>query len=148
MRNGPDITLTASLSPNDDVIIWREDKRDNKEWTDPFKLLLINGTAVTIDMPYESTQFRTIVVKSYYRDESVDISTILSPTITSDDDEDDNHSEYTSENIVEIIIITDAITSVAPHRLRGRSKESKNKSKIVSTVSNVTNVVDDSYLND
>ena len=98
-------------------------------------------------MPYGLTQFRIIVVKSYYRDESVEISMILSLTITPDDDRDDNHSEYISEDTVEtIIIITDATTSVASHRYRERSKESKNKLKIVLIVLNVTNV-NDSCLN-
>jgi hypothetical protein len=151
MRNGPDVTPTASLSPNDDVIVWREGKGDNKGWTGPFKLLSIDSTTATIDMPYGPTQFRTTVVKPYYRDESVEISTILPPTTTPDDDRDDNHSEYTPEDTVKTTITTttttDAITSVAPtHRRRGRPKGSKNKPKIVSTASNVTNV-DDSCLN-
>ena len=129
------------------MIVWREGKKDNKSWTDPFKLLSIDSTTATIDMPHEPTQFRTTVVKPYYRDESIDISTILPPTTTSDNDENDNHSEYTPENTVKII--TDAITPIAPpHRRRGRLKGSKNKPKIVSITVNVTNVVDDSYLND
>ena len=55
MRNGPDVTLTVSLSPNDNVIVWREGKGDNKEWTGPFKLLSIDSITAIIDISHELT---------------------------------------------------------------------------------------------
>jgi len=70
IRNGPNVAPTLQLSPNDNVIIWRE----NKGWTGPFKLLSIDDTTATVDIPYGPTNFRTIVVKPYHQDETTDVS--------------------------------------------------------------------------
>ena len=62
MRNGSNVAPTLQLSPNDNVIVWRE----NEGWTGPFKLLLIDNATATVDMPYGPTNFRTTVVKPYH----------------------------------------------------------------------------------
>jgi len=78
---------------------------------------------------------------------------MIPPPITlpdnNDDENNDNHSEYTPDVVETTPQLTNATTQVASsHRRRGRLKESKNKPKTASITVNVTNVVNDSYLND
>jgi len=109
IRNGPNITPTLQLSPNDDVIVWRE----NGGWTGPFKMLSIDDTTATVEMPYGSTNFRTTVVKPYHRDETTDVSQAAPPDVT----DRDNDSDY------------NPTADVTVKRGRGRPKGSKNKPK-------------------
>lgn len=47
--------------------VWRE----KEKWTGPFRLIAIDATkqVCTVKMPYRPTNFRTTVVKLYFRDE-------------------------------------------------------------------------------
>jgi hypothetical protein len=114
MRNGPNVTPTLQLSPNDDAIVWRE----NGGWTGPFKILSIDDTTATIDMPYGPTNFRTTVVKPYHRDETTDISAApLDVTNPPDVEDENNDSDY------------EPTADITVKRGRGRPKGSKNKPK-------------------
>jgi hypothetical protein len=62
MRNGPNTKATLNLSFQSDVRVWRE----KNEWIGPFKFFIIDGEIYIIDMSHEPTNFRSIVVKSYY----------------------------------------------------------------------------------
>jgi hypothetical protein len=88
MRNGPSIKATLNLSLQSDIRVWR--KKD--KWTGLFKFLITDSEICIIDMPYGPTNFRSIIIKSYYilslsevSQEKKEIEDIESP----DDDRDE-----------------------------------------------------------
>ena len=65
MRNGPSTLTTLNLPLQSEVRVWRE--KDG--WQGPYKLLAIDGETCTIDMPRGPTNFRSTVVKPFYREQ-------------------------------------------------------------------------------
>ncbi|KAJ5379608.1 hypothetical protein N7509_012727 [Penicillium cosmopolitanum] len=65
IRNGPNIITTLNLPLQSDVRVWRE----KGGWKGPYKLLAVNGETCTVDMPHGPTNFRSTIVKPYYREE-------------------------------------------------------------------------------
>ncbi|KAI1001543.1 hypothetical protein K3495_g6655 [Podosphaera aphanis] len=61
LRNGPNVTDTFSLPLNSDILVYRE----KRGWTGPWKLLGMEGTRCTVEMPYGPVDFRSTVVKAY-----------------------------------------------------------------------------------
>lgn len=120
MRNGPDVTKTLQLSPNDDVVVWRE----HKGWEGPFKLLSIDDNTCIIDLPHGPTNFRSTVVKPYHKDE-----TTQSPSPddelheNTDIDENDDENSWCPPSIE---------NEASGTSRRGRPKGSKNKPKLMS----------------
>ena len=66
MRNGPNTLTTLNLPLQSEVRVWRE----KRGWRGPYKLIAIDGQTCTIQMPYGPTQFRSTVIKPYYKDDS------------------------------------------------------------------------------
>ena len=64
-RNGPRTTDTLDLPLQSIVRVWRE----KKGWTGPYRLLAVEGETCTIDLPHGPTNFRSTVVKLFYREE-------------------------------------------------------------------------------
>ena len=64
-RNGPRTTDTLDLPLQSIVRVWRE----KKGWTGPYRLLAVEGETCTIDLPHGPTNFRSTVVKPFYRKE-------------------------------------------------------------------------------
>ena len=70
MRNGPNTSMTLDLPLQSDVRVWRE----KGGWSGPHKLIATDGQTCTIQMPHGPTQFRSTVIKPYYKDDSPDPS--------------------------------------------------------------------------
>jgi hypothetical protein len=66
MRNGPNTSTTLDLPLQSKIRIWRE----KKGWRGLYKLIAIDGQTCIIQMPHRPTQFRSTVVKPYYKDNS------------------------------------------------------------------------------
>ncbi|PVH90773.1 hypothetical protein DM02DRAFT_577620, partial [Periconia macrospinosa] len=66
MRNGPNTSTTLDLPLQSEVRVWRE----KGGWSGPHKLIAIDGQTCTIQMPHGPTQFRSTVIKPYYKDDS------------------------------------------------------------------------------
>jgi hypothetical protein len=121
MRNGPSIKVTLYLLLQSDVRVWRE--KDG--WTDPFKLLAIDGEICTIDMPHGPANFRSIIVKSYYtlpeasQEEKEEIEGIKP---FGDDRDEPIDAEKQPIKIRLMIVIYQPV-----ERERGRFKKLKNK---------------------
>ncbi|KAI1006957.1 hypothetical protein K3495_g1266 [Podosphaera aphanis] len=117
MRNGPDVSKTLQLSPNDDVLVWRE--KDN--WTGPFKILAIDGNKCTVDLPHGPTEFRSTAVKPYHTDDFAE----KKPS-------EDNHSDNAEAIDVEEDEWTplDYNPTEPVRRGRGRPKGLKNKNNL------------------
>lgn len=117
-RNGPDVLPTLTLPIQSDVRVWRE----KVGWTGPFTLLAIDGHNCTIEMPYGPTQFRSTVVRPYYRDGELESNPIASSTLeqplvlSEPSHQDDDWSPS-------------PLVSPPPRRGRGRPKGSKNRPK-------------------
>lgn len=71
IRNGKYASKTLQLSPYDDVLVWHE--KDN--WTGPVKILAIDGETCTVNLSHGPTNFRSTVIKSYYKDDQAEIPT-------------------------------------------------------------------------
>ncbi len=70
MRNGPSIAATLNLPLQSLVRVWREKE---KVWKGPYKLLNVDGTTVTIQLPYGPTKFRATVVKPFLQEEKEEV---------------------------------------------------------------------------
>ncbi|EED17146.1 hypothetical protein TSTA_022030 [Talaromyces stipitatus ATCC 10500] len=83
-RNGPASTAVHLLPINSDVRIWREGNTGYAgEWKGPYKLLSVEGETCTIQFPDGPKQFRTTVVRLYYK--------------APDENNQDTNSEHTNE---------------------------------------------------
>ena len=108
MRNGPNTLETLNLPLQAEVKVWRE----NRGWEGPFVLLARDGEQCTVDVNGKATNFRTVVVKPYRRDETTD-----TPDGVDDEDEDARDADW----------IPDEPQPVK--KKRGRPVGSKNKKK-------------------
>lgn len=63
-RNGPDTMSTLALPLQSLVRVWRE----KQGWQGPYRLLSIDGTACTIDMPQGPKRFRSTVIRPFHED--------------------------------------------------------------------------------
>src|SRR5579862_9447689 len=86
MRNGPNTLETLDLPLQAEVKVWRE----NIGWTGPFKLIARDGETCTVDTNGKATNFRTVVVKPYHRDESTE--TPIDPN-TDEEDSTENRAD-------------------------------------------------------
>jgi hypothetical protein len=67
-RNGPSVTAIHSLPLNSPVLVWREGNAGHGgKWTGPFALIGISGETCQVQLPSGPTDFRSTVVKPYYR---------------------------------------------------------------------------------
>ena len=64
-RNGPRTTDTLDLPLQSIVRVWRE----KKGWTGPYRLLAVKGETCIIELPHRPTNFRSTMVKPFYREE-------------------------------------------------------------------------------
>jgi len=122
MRNGPNTLETLDLPLQAEVKVWRE----NIGWTGPFKLIARDGETCTVDTNGKATNFRTVVVKPYHRDESTE--TPIDPN-TDEEDSTENRAD-------------DNWTPEEPQpteRRRGRPPGSKNKPKTTNTGTTMDN---------
>ena len=63
-RNGPNTLETLNLPLQSEVKVWRE----KIGWKGPFLLILRDGETYTVKINGKPTNFRTVMVKPYYRD--------------------------------------------------------------------------------
>ena len=77
MRNGPDTSDIHKLPLMSDILVWRE----KEGWTGPYKLMATDGETYTVEMPYSTTNFRSTVVRPFYKEKTVRDSTdsLLTP---------------------------------------------------------------------
>ena len=67
-KNGPIVSYFHDLPLNSEVLVWREGNAGKSgKWTGPFKMLGMKDETCKIEMPYGSTDFRSTVVKSFFR---------------------------------------------------------------------------------
>ncbi|KAI0995993.1 hypothetical protein K3495_g12188 [Podosphaera aphanis] len=95
---------------------WTKFWREKDDWIGPLKILALDGDICTVDLPHGPTNFRSAVVKPYYKDDHAEIPTDKnshgdSEPIDLDEDEWTPHNEVADP----------------PKRGRGRSKGSRNK---------------------
>jgi len=114
MRNGPSTLETLNLPLQAEVKVWR----DGIGWKGPFVLLARDGETCTVDINGKATNFRTVVVKPYYRDESTKTPETPADNEDGDDDaEDTRDADWTPDEPEPV------------KRKRGRPPGSKNKPK-------------------
>ena len=66
--SGPIISHLHDLFINSEVLVWRKGNANKSEnWTGPFKMLSMESETCKIAMSYETTDFRNIVVKSFFK---------------------------------------------------------------------------------
>jgi hypothetical protein len=111
MRNGPSTLETLNLPLQAEVKVWRE----NLGWKGPFVLLARDGETCTVDVDGKATNFRTVVVKPYYRDESTEIP--ADDDDEGDDAEDTRDADWTPDELQPV------------KKKRGRPVGSRNKPK-------------------
>ena len=114
-RNGPNTFETLNLPLQSEVKVWRE----KLGWKGPFLLLSRDGETCTVDIDGKPTNFRTVVVKPYYRDESTEAVA---------DHDDDGQPDREEEDHGDADWIPDR--SQPARKRRGRPPGSKNKPKI------------------
>lgn len=117
MRNGPNVLPILTLPIQSDVRVWRE--KDG--WSGPFKLIAMDGHTCTVQMPYGPTQFRSTVVRPYYKENLEQVSTPNNPPKESPNNNNPEEQKYDSDTIV--------IERPQPRRGRGRPKGSRNRPK-------------------
>ena len=120
MRNGPNTSTTLNLPLQSEVRVWRE----KGGWSGPHKLIAIDGQTCTIQMPYGPTQFRSTIVKPYYKDDSSKplqdaLEDALEDAPEENRDQRALEGDYDSDTIV--------VDVPQPRRGRGRPKGSRNR---------------------
>ena len=115
MRNGPNILETIQLPLQSEVKVWRE----NIGWTGPYILLARSNDDVTctVDVNGKATNFRTVSVKPYYRNES----TIIPDPLNIDDPITEPQSHEPDNDDYE-----EPLQKETEKRKRGRPRGSKN----------------------
>ena len=134
MRNGPNTMETLGLPLQAEVKVWRE----NIGWKGPYILLGRDGETCTVDINGKATNFRTVIVKPYHRDESTEAPI---DTNTNEEDDSENEAEVEADNDWTPAEIDDNWTPAEhrPHepqptkRRRGRPRGSKNRPKATDT---------------
>ena len=143
-RNGPDVTRVRQLSPNDDVLVWRE----HDKWTGPYKVLTIEGDTVTVSLQNGPVNFRSTSIKRYNHDRGTDTTILFPPAEAGHDEEgketktkhkgEEDTSRETAEAVPDMTQgeeenhIPQRKTAPA-RRGRGRPKRSKNRVKVNAT---------------
>ncbi len=98
-RNDLIIISIHDLLLNSDVLIWREDKK----WTESFKLLSMNDEICKIELSSESIDFRSIVIKSFLIESSIDDVQSINENVQSTDSSDDENQDSASEILTRLI---------------------------------------------
>jgi hypothetical protein len=69
-RNGPSTASILDLPINSEVLVWREGKGGQTgKWTGPYRLESTDGETCTVSVSGKSTDFRSTVVKPFYRED-------------------------------------------------------------------------------
>ncbi|KAI0994222.1 hypothetical protein K3495_g13960, partial [Podosphaera aphanis] len=84
MRNGPRTSHLKGLSPNSQVLVWRE----TKEWTGPHTLLRMNGEDCVVQIGNYTPTFRATSVKPYFVEENAQELSIAPPPINTSEQVD------------------------------------------------------------
>ena len=84
-RNGPNTIETLNLPLQSEVKVWRE----HRGWTGPHTLLSRNSEKCTVDINGSPTDFRIVVVRPYYRDETTSAPDPDDNSTTPDNDDGD-----------------------------------------------------------
>jgi len=120
MRNGPNTSTTLDLPLQSEVRVWRE----KGGWSGPHKLIAIDGQTCTIQMPHGPTQFRSTVIKPYYKDDSSGpLQNAPEDALEENHDQRAPEGDYDSDTIV--------VDVPQPRRGRGRPKGSRNRQHLV-----------------
>ena len=135
MRNGPDVTAVLRLSPDDEVLVWREKDR----WTGPFKVITVNNHNVTVMMPNGPTNFRSTVVKPYKHDATTDKSSPPNFELPADNTSPVEIDHADSDNNNEEDDFLPRYQPPQAKQGRGRPKGSKNKPKDTTTTTFMAN---------
>ena len=65
------------LSINSEVLIWRKNNADKtSQWIDLFKMLNMKNETCKIAMSYETIDFRNIVIKLFFKNESENVKNV------------------------------------------------------------------------
>jgi len=120
MRNGPNTSTTLDLPLQSEVRVWRE----KGGWSGPHQLIAIDGQTCTIQMPHGPTQFRSTVIKPYYKDNSSEpLQDATEDALEESHDQRAPEGDHDSDTIV--------VDTPQPRRGRGRPKGSRNRQHLV-----------------
>ncbi len=102
IRNESIVISIHDLSLNSNVLIWRENNNQRDKWTESFKFLNIEDEICKIELSSESIDFRSIVIKSFFIESSVEVESIvdvqsINENIQSTDSSDDENQNLASQ---------------------------------------------------
>jgi hypothetical protein len=98
IRNDSIITSIHDLLLSSDVLVGREDKK----WIESFKLLDIENETCKIVLSFESTDFRSIVIKSFLIELINDVESTEDVQLISEDVQSSDHQDNISDELLEI----------------------------------------------
>ena len=76
-RNDSIVNHFHDLSINSEILVWRKSNANkSKKWTGPFKMQNMENETCKIAMSYEIIDFRNIVIKPFFRNESENITDV------------------------------------------------------------------------
>ena len=102
-RNGPDVLPLHDLAIGHDVLVWRAHK---KSWTGPYQLLGVDGETCKVKTNDGTKEFRSTVVKPFFRAPEYDDANADSHTYNSNASETPAHKEKQFEHSRQLEINT------------------------------------------